>query len=330
MRWYQRPLTHFVIAGLVLFIGEKVWLEFTREDVVVDRGPIVIDVAALREEQSGSLGRPLLAEEELGLIRLEIDTELLYREALNRRLDVGDRAIRGWLIRKMRFVSDDPELSDEELYQQALQLQLDEGDQVVRRSLVEKMRLLSGILNPPAEPTDAELLAYMDEQSDLFREPARVSLEHVFLSRDRRPETVDEDARELLAEIGEQENPDWARLGDPFPLGREFQARSQRQLASSFGANFAREAFVLPEGEWAGPVSSAYGQHLVRLTDRRDSRMPELDSVRNQLRHRLLSERREESLAAMVAELRESSRGELFVEFPDERGRMEADVVFAP
>ena len=330
MRWYQRPLTHFVIAGLVLFVGEKIWLEFNREDLMVDRGPIVIDVAALREEQSGALGRPLLPEEELGLIRHEIDTELLYRAALDRRLDVGDRAIRGWLIRKMRFVSDDPELSDEELYQQALQLRLDEGDQVVRRSLVEKMRLLSGILAPPAEPTDAELLAYMEEQQDLFREPARVSLEHVFLSRDRRPETVDEDARELLAEIGEQEDPDWTRLGDPFPLGREFQARSQRQLASSFGANFAREAFALPEGEWAGPVSSAYGQHLVRLTDRRASTMPELDSVRNQLRHRLLSDRREESLAAMVAQLREASRGEVFVEFPDERGRMEADLVLAP
>ena len=329
MRWYRRPLTHFLLVGLALFVGERIWLEVSRDTTPVDRGPIVIDVANLRESQLGSLGRPLLPEEELGVIRHEIDTELLYREALDRGLDIGDRAIRGWLIRKMRFVSDDPELSDEELYQQALQLRLDQGDQVVRRSLVEKMRLLAGILTPSAEPTDVELLAYRDSETDLFREPERVSIEHVFLSRDRRPETLDEDALATLQELGAGGSANWQKLGDPFPLGRDFKARSQRQLASSFGANFARDVFALPDGEWSGPVRSAYGQHLVRVTDRRPEQMPELASVRNQLRHRLLSERREASLEAMVADLRESYRGNVFIEFPDERGRMEADVVFA-
>ena len=287
-----------------------------------------MDVASLRAAQAKGLGRPLRPDEEMGLIRQEIDTELLYREALGRGLDVGDRAIRGWLIRKMRFVSDDPEMTDEQLYEQALQLNLDEGDQVVRRSLVEKMRLLAGILAPPAEPTDAELIAFMESRSDLFREPSRVSLEHIFLSRDRRPDTLAADTLALRAEIHADGGASWATKGDPFPLGREFKARSQRQLGASFGANFANEVFELSVGEWGGPVTSAYGQHLVRVADSKAAHMPSLESVRNQLRHRLLSERRDESFQLMVDKLREDSRGKVFIDFPGERGRKEAEIVF--
>lgn len=328
MRWYQRPLLHFLLGGLFLFVAEQIWWDVSVREAPVDRGPIVIDVETLRARQSEGLGRPLLRDEEMGLLRQEIDTELLYRDALDRGLDVGDRAVRGWLIRKMRFVSDDPDLTDEQLYQQALQLRLDQGDQVVRRSLVEKMRLLAGLLTPPAEPTDTELLEFIQEQGDLFREPARLSLEHVFLSRDRRPDSLSEDALNLLGAIQEDGGLAWEKRGDPFPLGRDFKARSRRQLASSFGANFAEEVFALPMGAWAGPVTSAYGEHLVRVSDLRAAHMPALDSVRNQVRHRLLSERREASLQLLVEGLREASRGEVFVDYPDERGRMEADVVF--
>ncbi|HAC81042.1 MAG TPA: hypothetical protein DCG06_12150 [Deltaproteobacteria bacterium] len=327
MRWYKRPLLHFLAGGLLLFVAEQIWFADPVLPTRRDRGPIVIDVEQLRSDQAQGLGRALLPDEEIGLIRQEIDTELLYREALDRGLDVGDRAIRGWLIRKMRFVSDETELTDEELYQQALQLRLDQGDQVVRRSLVEKMRLLSGILVPPAEPTDEELISFMASREDLFREPARLSLEHIFLSRDRRPETLDEDARGLLTQVREDGGRGWESRGDPFPLGRDFKSRSRRQIASSFGTGFADEVFTLPAGTWSGPVDSAYGQHLVRISDLQASHMPELESVRNQLRHRLLSERRDASLDVMVEGLREASAGKIFVDFPDERGQVEADLV---
>ncbi|MEO2168547.1 MAG: peptidylprolyl isomerase, partial [bacterium] len=288
---------------------------------------IVIDVEKLREVQKGALGRLPTESEEKGLIRNEIDTELLYRDALARGLDEGDRAIRAWLVRKMRFVSDDAQRTDDELYAEALALGLDQGDQVVRRSLVEKMRLLAGLLTPPAEPTDEELQAYLLAHEDVFRDPARLSLEHVFLSRDRRGDALDENAAALLVELQAGGGEDWQPRGDPFPLGRTFQLRSERQLESFFGTDFARDVFTLPEGAWSGPVASAYGTHLVRVGEKRASHIPPLDSLRNQLYHRVLEERRAASLSVLVEELR--GRYEIFVEYPDERGRVEADIALA-
>lgn len=325
--WLRRPLLHFIVVGIALFALDHLWLSAPGEPQAVARLPIVIDIAKLRETQKGALGREPTPSEEKGLIRNEIDMELLYRDALVRGLDRGDRAIRGWLVRKMRFVSDEPERSDDELYAEALALGLDQGDTVVRRSLVEKMRLLAGLLAPPAEPTDEELHAYLLAHEDVFREPARLSLEHVFLSRDRRGAALAQDGPAMLAELSRAGGDDWQARGDPFPLGRAFRLRSERQLESFFGSDFARDAFALRVGAWAGPVASAYGTHLVRVGEKRVSRMPPLDSVRNQLRHRLLAERREASLGLLVEDLR--GQYEIFVEYPDERGRVEAEIALA-
>ena len=37
----------------------------------------------------------------------------------------------------------------------------------------------------------------------------------------------------------------------------------------------------LPTGEWAGPVASSYGEHLIRITESEPSRMPPLEEVRD-------------------------------------------------
>lgn len=320
---FRRPIVHFVIGGVLLFAFDRLWWS-AEEPASIVRAPIVIDVAQLRDAQTKALGRAPTEAEERGLLRQEIDQELLYRDALARGLDEGDRAIRAWLIRKMRFVSDDPERSDEELYQEALALGLDRGDAVVRRSLVEKMRLLAGLLSPPEEPTEEELGAYRDRHAEVFREPPRLSIEHVFLSRDRRAEALDAEAVAMLETLRADPAGDWRGQGDPFPLGRTFKLRSERQLGASFGPGFAVEAAKLPVGVWAGPVESAYGKHLVRVTEAEAERMPSVDALQNQLRHRLLAERREETLQDMVEDLR--SQYEIFVEYPDQRGKVPADV----
>lgn len=320
----HRPLLHFVVVGVMLFAFDRLWWSAEPPRSSVVSAPVVIDMEELREVQARALGREPTAAEERGLLRQEIDQELLYRDALARGLDEGDRAIRAWLIRKMRFVSDDPERSDEELYQEALALGLDRGDAVVRRSLIEKMRLLAGLLSPPEEPTDEELRAYRDSHDEVFREPPRLSIEHVFLSRDRRGDALAADSAALLEVLRADPEGDWQAQGDPFPLGRSFRLRSARQLGASFGPGFAPAVAELPVGVWAGPVESAYGAHLVRVTEAAPERMPTVAALHNQLRHRLLAQRREESLRRMVEDLR--SQYEVYVEYPDPRGRVAADV----
>jgi parvulin-like peptidyl-prolyl isomerase len=52
-------------------------------------------------------------------------------------------------------------------------------------------------------------------------------------------------------------------------------------IDSVFGEGFYRQIAELAPGEWAGPVISDYGIHLIRTLDGQPVRMPPLDEVRD-------------------------------------------------
>lgn len=51
-------------------------------------------------------------------------------------------------------------------------------------------------------------------------------------------------------------------------------------LARDYGDDFATSVIALPLGTWRGPVASAYGVHLVRVTSRTPGRPAALAEVR--------------------------------------------------
>jgi parvulin-like peptidyl-prolyl isomerase len=48
-----------------------------------------------------------------------------------------------------------------------------------------------------------------------------------------------------------------------------------------FGQGFFDLVVKLPSGEWAGPVVSAYGVHLVRILNTLPARTPPLEEIRD-------------------------------------------------
>lgn len=318
-RLFRAPALHFAVAGIALFAADR-WWTWEQEAATRDprNRPVIIGAAQverIRRDFQRRHGVPPSPAEERALLEQEIEEELLYREALARRLDLGDRSIQWWLIKKMRFVAEDPEADDAELYEQAKELGLDDDDIVIRRILAQKMRLIAELAEGPVEPTDGEVEAYFEEHQDDWLRPTRVSLRHVFLSRDRRGENLDADADALLAEIVDLGPDDAGDRGDPFPLGRQHRARSEAQLAKLFGPEFAARAIALEPGGWQGPIPSAYGLHLVHVDEKLPSEPAKLDSVRNQVSRRLAAQRRSEVLERELERLRASYRVQ--IEDPD-------------
>lgn len=322
-RLLRAPAFHFVLAGFALFTVDR-WWAFQEEMAARDPAsrPVVIGqnrVERVRRDFQKRHGVPPNPKEEAALLKQEIDEELLYREALTRHLDVSDRSIQWWLVKKMRFVAEDPDLGDAELYEQAKELGLDDDDIVIRRILAQKMRLVAELAEGPVEPSEAEVQAYFDENQADWTRPARVSLRHIFLSRDRRGENLDADARALLEQVADAGPDAGEDLGDPFPLGRRHRARSEQQVAKLFGPEFAARAMQLESGKWVGPVPSAYGAHLVFVEEEIPSAPSPLDSVRNQVSRRLAAERRAEVLARELARMRE--KYEVIIERPEDQER---------
>jgi hypothetical protein len=270
---------------------------------------IVVSAAEIETLRRGWVvrtGRLPAPAEERQLLDKTIEDEILYREALAAGLDRGDSVVRNRLVELARFVSPAGERDEESLYREALALGLDRSDLIVRRHLIQAMQLLARRPDAPRPVADAELQELLDREADTFRIPAEVTLTQVYVSESRRGASVERDAARLLARL-RAESVDPARapsLGDPFPLGYRFSNASDRDLERKFGAGFAKALGEAKAGEWAPPIRSSYGEHIVWVHERLPSRMPSLDSVRSRLIQRLREERGEQRLRSRLAELR--------------------------
>ena len=66
-------------------------------------------------------------------------------------------------------------------------------------------------------------------------------------------------------------------------LERDHAEADAQAVTSQFGDAFNREVFGLDAGPWHGPVASAYGFHLVRVSARQDARPLPYEAVRAQV-----------------------------------------------
>lgn len=299
-RLARRPALHFVVLGTMLFVAER------RLAPPAETAPVEVVIPATRIEArerrfANDAGRLPTPDERVALVADAVDEEILYREAVARALDRDDRSIRGHLAEKMRFL--DPAVGgnaadNQALASRAIALGLDRSDAFVRRILVEKMRLLARREGEEGEPDDATLATVLAEHPDRWRLPARATLHHVFL-RDPAPAP----AAALLAQL-RTGVADFARSGDPFHIGHVVPDATRPALVNLFGEAIATHALAAPLGEWAGPLPSPWGVHLVRIVERSDGALPAVGDVRSQLVLAWREEQRAARERAAIADLR--------------------------
>jgi PPIC-type PPIASE domain len=187
----------------------------------------------------------------------------------------------------------------EEVYvREALALGLDRDDAVIRRRLQMKMEFLTESGADVLTPDDATLQAHLDANRDLFTEAPLVALEQVMLE-DNDPQK----AAEALARLRQGEDP--ASVGRPTMLPFATRPSPPRVIDGIFGADFFAATAPLAVGTWEGPVESAFGTHLLRVTDRREGRTPPLAEIRDQVeqdwRSAFVVQLREDRLDALMS-----------------------------
>ncbi len=192
---------------------------------------------------------------------------------------------------------------DEILYREGVALGLDQDDAVIKRRVRQKFELMSEEQALDSAPDDTELADFMNRHTARFTRPARLSFEQIFFDGSRPPALVERDLAAAQAALARGADP--ARLGQPTLLARSADAWPQDLVARDFGAAFAQRLLQLPLGEWAGPVASSLGAHLVRVSARTPAGLPPLDEVRQQVTREWEHERRERSRSEAYRQLRE-------------------------
>lgn len=300
MSLVRQPALHFIVIGVALFLWQR------QPPAPVTLALSAARVAQLRADLARQTGAAPRADQEAALVAHELDLEILYREALARGLDRGDPSIRRRLADKMRFLSDDGEDRQDEdaAYRQALALGLDRDDAIVRRALTEKMRLMARRAIPQAAPTETALQDYLDRHADQYRQPARIRFSQVFLSRALRGSAAAHDATVLLDTLRSATPPTRARLGDPLPVASRSGFMTAREVEKLFGPDFATQVMAVEPGNWTGPLTSAYGLHLVRIEAREPGQVPALAQVRQQVEQAFRIEQGEQAYGQFIRQLR--------------------------
>ncbi len=268
MNWTREPLVHFLVLGVLMF-----GLFALVNDEASSRPPNRIEITAsnverLREVWSKQWNRPPTETELKGLIESHLREEVLYREGLA--------------------------------------LGLDQNDTIIRRRIAQKMKFLFEDLADQVKPTHEELKRYFDRNQGQYRRPSRFTFTHVYFSVDKRGDSAEHDARRLLAKL-QTSDATPVRVsdqGDPFMLQYDFVRKTEQEVAKLFGRHFAEQLLEIQEGSWQGPIESGYGLHLVWIHDRIESRLPEMEEVRDKVQLDFLAERRRETNKKIYEQLK--------------------------
>jgi len=174
-------------------------------------------------------------------------------------------------------------INEEIYYREALAMGLDQDDIIIRRRLRQKMEFLYQDLNAPMNPTNSELQNYLDENTEKFRTDPSFSFRHIYLNSDQRGKNTKQDAQNLLDKLKGNDSLAINNSGDTFALPLTYDSVSKTQVANLFGKDFAENLIGLEQNIWQGPVSSSYGLHLVLIKEWKQSEIPKLNQIRDEV-----------------------------------------------
>ncbi len=254
------PLTHFLIAGLTLFVLISAFHPPKRNDeIFVDKQSLLTFYqyrTNVFEENAASSVFARLDDDE----KQQLLTEYVLEEALVR---------------------------------EARKLRLDENDYIIRRRMAQKTEYLAGASAPIPAPSDQELMdAYKNMKSEFFS-PQRITFTHIFFSSTtKNAEQIVAEATSLLPILRSKgaNFDNSGDYGDRFPYHRNYVERSFEYVTAHFGVDAATAIFTNGAAldQWRGPILSEHGAHLVFVSAMQPSRQSTFAEVKPQVKKRLL------------------------------------------
>ena len=185
-------------------------------------------------------------------------------------------------------------IEEEVLVREARALGLEAGDSVVRQRLALKMRFVLEGGADAAAPDDAALQAHLEAHPDRFRKLGAVAFRQV--------PVTDADVADALAALKGGAAPEG--VGRPGLLPGALGLTEARAVDARFGPGFFARIAALPKGEWTGPVDSAFGRHLVQVTELRPGALPPLARIRDAVERDWRQAEAERLVAARLAALK--------------------------
>ncbi|BBO91231.1 peptidylprolyl isomerase [Desulfosarcina ovata] len=203
---------------------------------------------------------------------------------------------------------------DEAGYRQALgEMGVDEGQfrAQIKTGLTIKT-LIDQTVIQDISLADETVRGFYDAHPDLFRRPEQVKASHILVQV---PTTADEAKKaEALASI--QGLKQRINDGEPFAdLAREYSDCPSKARGGDLGffsreqmvQPFSEAAFALQPGQVSDVVTTRFGYHLIRVTERKPETTVAFDEARETISERLRQEQKEEKIDNYIEKLRKAA-----------------------
>lgn len=196
-------------------------------------------------------------------------------------------------------------IEEEVLYREGVRLGLDKDDLIIKRRVVQKMRFLLEGMTPLQAPTQEQLQAYLQANSQAYQHGETMVLDHVFFSRGKRGDAALFDARAYLAAVHTAQANTQLPVADSHPLSGISSRVDTARIARDAGQAIAERLQQLPVGQWSEPMNSALGVHVVRVSERTEGRLMTVEEAGERLVNDVQAAQREAvneaALAAVVS-----------------------------
>ena len=189
------------------------------------------------------------------------------------------------------------QIKEEVYFRQAVAMGLDKSDPAVKRRLRQMMELMLDD-NAQVYPSEDQLREYLNANPEKFRANASISFQHVYFKADE-----EQEARDALQPLKEG-SVATREVGRPIMIPSEFTDESSNRIQNTFGADFAAAVFDLEAGDWQGPVESAYGWHLVKISSIKKAEIPDLNDVWDAVEREWSFEKKQQLLEEQYQEIK--------------------------
>ena len=249
-----------------------------------------------------------------GMLDRLITYKVLQHEATNRNITATDAEV------DQRLQAMRGQFPSEEEFKKALAARSMSEDRLRADARVEIVigKMLDKEAEAQPEATDDDAREFYDKNPDKFKQGEAVRASHILLTVDEKAdEATKKKVRGQIDGILKR-----ARAGEDFAkLAKEHSqdgSAAQGGDLNYFGRGsmvppFEQAAFALKPGEISDVVTTQFGYHIIKVTDRKAATAVPLETVNAQVKQYLTQQKKKERVDAFIKNLKDKSRIEVLV-----------------
>ena len=172
----------------------------------------------------------------------------------------------------------------------------------------------AAVANIPG-PTDAEAKDFYDKNPDKFKQDEQVRASHILLKTDGKDDAaVKKQAEDLIAQL--KKGADFAELAKKFSQD-EGSAKKGGDLdyfpKGQMVPEFDKVAFALPVGQISGVVTTQFGYHVLKVTDKKPARTVPYEEAQAQIKQFLEQQKKQQAADTFIEGLKKKAKIDILI-----------------